>query len=441
MRDLVNTAILLGVLQGAGLALVLWARGANQLANRILAVLVAGITLMLLLSDIERRWGFDGHPHVLALSAPLPFLFGPLLYLYAISLTRPVTRVDPRWLAHALPFVADVLYMGQAFYLKSGDEKLALARLAARPEAPISLQVVATLEVVQALVYLLLTWRALERYGRKMQGYFSDLTRIDLRWLKALVLAHLGVWSVVLVSTVLRMVGHPAGGLGPVVQLGGSFAIFLTGYVSLWQPELAQKASAARVAESEPPSDPPPAPAALARDPIGPSQPSAPTPDAAAVEDASVPGPTEGQLATPAPTAPRAPPAPPAPPPRYQRNRLDDTEAEDLVAKLEALMTSKHLYREPGLTLPTLADALGITPHMLSQILNVRVGKSFFAYVNAYRAEALKEALADPGRSGRGVLELAFEVGFSSKSTLNSSFKKHTGMTPTEFRARSQLLR
>lgn len=427
MRDLVNTAILLGVLQGAGLALVLWARGANQLANRILAVLVAGITLMLLLGDLERRWGFDGHPHLLALSAPLPFLFGPLLYLYAIALTRPVTRVDPRWLAHALPFVADVLYMAQAFYLKSGDEKLVLARLAARPDAPISLQVVATLEVVQALVYLFLTWRALERYGRKMQGYFSDLTRIDLRWLKALVLAHLGVWSVVLVSTVLRMVGHPARGLGPVVQLGGSFAIFLTGYVSLWQPELVQKASAARVAESEAPSDPPPPPEP-ARDATAPAAPIAPTPDATAAPDEAVAA--RGQAVAPA--------SPPPPPPRYQRNRLDDDEAAALVAKLETLMAGKQLYREPGLTLPTLADALGITPHMLSQILNVRVGKSFFAYVNAYRAEALKEALADPGRSGRGVLELAFEVGFSSKSTLNSSFKKHTGMTPTEFRSRAQ---
>lgn len=435
MRDLVNTAILLGVLQGAGLALVLWARGANQLANRILAVLVAGITLMLLLGDLERRWGFDGHPHLLALGAPLPFLFGPLLYLYAIALTRPVTRVDPRWVVHALPFVADVLYMAQAFYLKSGDEKLLLARLAAQPTAPISLQVVATLEVVQALVYLLLTWRALERYGRKMQGYFSDLTRIDLRWLKALVLAHLGVWSVVLVATFLRMVGHPARGLGPVVQLGGSFAIFLTGYVSLWQPELAQKASAARVAESEAPSDPPPPPEP-AREPAAPTQPPEPTgstqPTTAATDapDAAALDATDVQVVAPAP--------PPPPPPRYQRNRLDDAEAGELVAKLEALMAGKQLYREPGLTLPTLADALGITPHMLSQILNVRVGKSFFAYVNAYRAEALKEALADPGRSGRGVLELAFEVGFSSKSTLNSSFKKHTGMTPTEFRSRAQ---
>jgi AraC-like DNA-binding protein len=123
--------------------------------------------------------------------------------------------------------------------------------------------------------------------------------------------------------------------------------------------------------------------------------------------------------------------------PKYQRNRLDDDEARQLLAALEELMGSRRMYRDPDLTLSTLADALGITPHMLSQLLNVRTGRSFFAYVNGRRADALMAALADPRKSERGVLELAFEVGFSSKSTLNSFFKKHTGATPTEFRARA----
>jgi hypothetical protein len=132
MRDLVSALILLGVLQGAVLAAVLWARRANRLANQIFAVLVGAVAPMLLFGDLEHRWAFSGHPHLLGLGAPLPFLFGPLFYLYAIALTRPVLRFDPRWLGHALPFVADVLYMAQAFYLKTGAEKIALARAGER---------------------------------------------------------------------------------------------------------------------------------------------------------------------------------------------------------------------------------------------------------------------------------------------------------------------
>jgi AraC-like DNA-binding protein len=206
------------------------------------------------------------------------------------------------------------------------------------------------------------------------------------------------VWSVVLVTTALRWLGVGPAGLGSAVQLASALAIFVTGYVSLWQPELVAKATAAQVADPSPPA---------AAVPLAEEQP-APVP-LVLVRAA----------------------------PKYQRNRLDDDEVHGLLAKLEELMDSRRAYRDPDLTLPTLADALGITPHMLSQLLNVRVGKSFFVYVNGRRADALMEALADPGKADRGVLDLALEVGFSSKSTLNDFFKKHTGTTPTAFRARA----
>lgn len=406
MPELLSTAVLLGVVQGAVLAAVLWARSANQLANRILATLVAAVALMALLGDIERRWGFAGSPHMLGLGIPLPFLFGPLLYLYTVALTRPVIRFDARWFVHASPFVADVLYMTQAFYVKGGEEKIALARATSGVGGPMSLSIVNTLELIQAFVYLFLTWKALEHYGKKIHGYFSDLAGIDLRWLRGLVVAHASVWSVVLVSVVLRWFGHAPDVLRPIVPLGSSFVIFLTGWVSLWQPELVQKATAARIAEEPTRADDVDGPA---RAPV--AAPAAPTPTAHA----------------PAPSLPK-----------YRRNRLDDAEAREIASKLDSLMEGKRLYREPGLTLPTLADELGVTSHMLSQVLNVRIGKNFFVYVNTYRAEELKAALADPSRAERGVLELAFEVGFSSKSTLNASFKRLTGMTPTEFRGRAR---
>ena len=376
MRDLVRTLVLLGILQGAVLSAVLASRRANRLANRILAVLVACVALMMAFGEIGRRWGFAGHPHLLGLGAPFPFLFGPLLYLYARALTRPLRRFDPRWLAHGLPFVADALFMAQVFYLRPAEEKIPLALAADAGLAPASYYLVGLLAVAQAFTYLGLTWRALDRYGRKMTAYFSDLARVDLRWLRVLVATHAAIWSLVLLSALLRWAGHAAGGFAASVQVGSSLAIFVTGYVALWQTELEQKAT-----EAEPPP-------------------------------------------------PREPPAPA----KYQRNRLDDEEAHAMLAKLEVLMSADHLYKDPSLTLPVLAERLGVPPHTLSQLLNVRLGKSFFVFVNTHRVEALKASLRDPARAGRGVLELAFEVGFSSKSTVNSFFKKVTGTTPTAFR-------
>ncbi len=420
MRDLVSTLILLGALQGAVLAVILWRRDANRLANRLLAALVALVALMLLAGEVEAHWAYPRNPHLLGLAAPLPFLFGPLLYLYVVALTRPVTRPDPRWLVHAQPFAGDALYMAQVFYFEVPAVKLALARAADSGGAPASFRIVTALEIVQALTYIGLAWGALARYGRKVHGYFSDLTNIDLRWLRALVATHAAVWSVVLVTTALRWLGAAPAALGPLVQLASALAIFVTGYVSLWQPELAAKATAAQVAEpSLPTAAEPPADADR-------PEPAAPEPQA---WESRTPVPLVRVRATPETAAPT--------PPKYQRNRLDDDEARELLAKLEDLMAVQHAHRDPDLTLPTPADALGITPHMLSQLLNVRAGKSFFTYVNGHRAEALIAALADPRNADRGVLDLAFEVGFSSKSTLNSFFKKHTGTTPTALRARA----
>jgi AraC-like DNA-binding protein len=197
--------------------------------------------------------------------------------------------------------------------------------------------------------------------------------------------------------------------------------------VSLWQPDLAARATAAQVAETPPTSaaDPP----SSAPEPVAEAAPSQP----AALDNHAVGAQARAPLVLVPPTRDAVAPNSP----KYQRNRLDDDDARELLAKLEELMAVRHAYRDPDLTLPTLADALGITPHMLSQLLNVWLRKSFFVYVNGHRADALMAALAERRHADRSVLDLGFEVGFSSKSTLNSFFKRHTGTTPTGFRARA----
>jgi AraC-like DNA-binding protein len=389
---------------------VLALRTTDRLANRLLAALIGAVSAMLLLGYLSLRLGFHGHPHFLALGSPLPFLFGPLLYLYIAALTRPIARFDPRFFVHAIPFAAYVLYLLQSFYLKTGDDKLALARASIAGGGPLLFQLMGALRIVQALAYVLASFVVLRRYGRRIEGYFSDLTRIDLRWLLVMVLAHAAVWSIVLASHVVQALG--LGGdrvraFDQAVQIASALAIFLTGYISLWQPELFPRALAARVTEKN-----------------------EPLPDAQSSVVAPEPMPRVELAQQPAAALPR---------PKYQRNRIEDAEADELARKLTALMEKDEAYRDAALTLPVLADRVGATPHLLSQVLNVCLGRSFYELVNTYRAEALKAALSDPSRQGSGVLELALEAGFNSKSTLNSFFKKHTGLTPTEFRRRAQV--
>jgi AraC-like DNA-binding protein len=97
-------------------------------------------------------------------------------------------------------------------------------------------------------------------------------------------------------------------------------------------------------------------------------------------------------------------------------------------------MENGHAYRDGELKLEQLADMVAMTPHELSQLINVACGTNFQDYLNRYRVEALKLALHAPQRAADSILELGIECGFNSKSALNRIFKSQTGMTPSEFR-------
>jgi AraC-like DNA-binding protein len=48
--------------------------------------------------------------------------------------------------------------------------------------------------------------------------------------------------------------------------------------------------------------------------------------------------------------------------------------------------------------------------------------------------------LKTPSKKEFTVLEVLYEVGFNSKSSFNTAFKKHTGLTPTQFRKKELFL-
>lgn len=119
---------------------------------------------------------------------------------------------------------------------------------------------------------------------------------------------------------------------------------------------------------------------------------------------------------------------------RYADKRLPDQDRVRFLGALTAAMESGHAYRDGELTLEALAAQLAMTGHELSQLVNDACGANFQDYLNRYRVEELKAALAAPERSQESILALALESGFNSKSSLNRAFKKHTGMTPSEYR-------
>ena len=100
--------------------------------------------------------------------------------------------------------------------------------------------------------------------------------------------------------------------------------------------------------------------------------------------------------------------------------------------KLNRLMATERYYLEGDLSLKSLADRVKLSPHHLSQILNEKLHKSFYEYINEQRVEHAKQALLqEPQKS---ITDIAFESGYNSRNSFYNSFKRRTGMMPSEYR-------
>ena len=121
---------------------------------------------------------------------------------------------------------------------------------------------------------------------------------------------------------------------------------------------------------------------------------------------------------------------------KYERSGLSREKAAELSKKLQTFMEEKQPFKDSNLSLHQLAEMLEITPHNLSEVINTGLQMNFFDFVNQYRVDRVKKDILDNNKRHLTLLSIALDAGFNSKSSFNAIFKKHTGLTPSGFRAR-----
>ena len=110
-----------------------------------------------------------------------------------------------------------------------------------------------------------------------------------------------------------------------------------------------------------------------------------------------------------------------------------ETLNEDLL-KLKKYMTDEKPFLNPDLKIQDISKEMNVPVRELSVLINHQLRQLFYDFVNTYRIENAMEILKDSSKSKVTILEILYEVGFNSKSSFNTAFKKHTGNTPTEYR-------
>lgn len=372
--------------------LVVMSRPAGDLPRRwlgglfsMLATLAAGPVIVAL------------QPDALALMAGLVmvalYALPPLFWGYVRALTRSgSSNNSPLSAWHLAGPALALVIAGMIWSLPAGSVDFILTRgeLPGGAHAAATVLGVFMLVLAWNAVSAVYVWRILTRlqaYRRALHDYFSNTERRELAWLRALVLAIIGIWLVIMAILVWdNLIADLA--LPPIV--GSVIIMALTSLL------------AARGLSQNP--------GLAAVDPVT-SDTDIDTPD---IDPPDIDT-AEGDL-----------------PAKYRKSALEPEHATRIAARIEAVMVKDELYLDPNLSLPKLAKAIAVPANLVSQVLNQTLDTTFFDYVNRCRIEAsLPRILAGDAT----VLTIALDVGFNARSTFYTAFKAVTGQTPSQWRA------
>lgn len=118
---------------------------------------------------------------------------------------------------------------------------------------------------------------------------------------------------------------------------------------------------------------------------------------------------------------------------KYASVNIEEQTEDVLLNKVLHFFEREQIYLHPEIRISALAKKAHTTPHVISRIINNRLNKSFSELVSYYRVEEVKKRLADPAYKHYSIMGIAMDVGFTSKSAFNETFKKQNGMTPSQY--------
>jgi len=117
--------------------------------------------------------------------------------------------------------------------------------------------------------------------------------------------------------------------------------------------------------------------------------------------------------------------------------RADSPTVPSLLARqLQAVMAEERAYRAEGFSIAALAARLGEPEYRVRRAINGEMGyRNFTAFLNSFRLDEIRAALADPAQREVPILTIALDAGFGSLGPFNRAFRDAEAMTPSEYRA------
>ncbi|HKL90901.1 MAG TPA: helix-turn-helix domain-containing protein [Allomuricauda sp.] len=122
---------------------------------------------------------------------------------------------------------------------------------------------------------------------------------------------------------------------------------------------------------------------------------------------------------------------------KYKKSGLTQEEAIAIRGKIKRAFEEDKIYRNNTICLDILSEHIQDNRYKVSQVINTYFSKNFYSFLNEYRIkEAQNLLLSEPTLSVKAIM---YEVGFNSKNSFYSAFKKITGLSPNDYRAAANM--
>jgi AraC-like DNA-binding protein len=122
----------------------------------------------------------------------------------------------------------------------------------------------------------------------------------------------------------------------------------------------------------------------------------------------------------------------------HPRSRGAFTSDNAYFKRLCFLLEKEKIFKDKMLSLSSIAEQLNVSANYLSQLINRLTESGFSELINRYRVKEAGKCLIHPDYKNYTVAGIGYESGFNSTSAFYEAFKKHTGITPSEYRIKMQ---
>jgi AraC-like DNA-binding protein len=334
------------------------------------------LSLLILLFSIVQIWDFLMYTRLILRFPHMLMIVNPLILLlgpFVYFYVKALTSVDWKYSVRlVVHFIPTAAYyvFFLPFYFLHEQEKFRLISDAIVNHKFIIPRTFYIIAIIQILIYLIYSIRILLEHSTYIKNHFSFTEHVNLNWLKRLLIIFILLW----LAFALRSL-YPIKMIWEFSAILSVLSMYVVGYFGYNQPAIFEEPMIDSMSKSD-----------------------------------------KKEIK------------------KYASSPLTEKEITEYLNKILVLMKDEKMFLKNDLKIGEVAAKVNVPLHYVSQIINEKLGKNFYDFINEFRVDEAKKRLADTTYNYLTILAIGFDSGFNSKTAFYSAFKKISGMNPSEYK-------